>query len=92
VSCIVRKVSCESLHKIDDLFLNNNYYVFIDTLLEVNGAVAYVAQQAWIRNASIRDNILFGRPFDEERYALTLEVCALLPDLQVLSAGDATGN
>lgn len=41
------------------------------TLLEgsiaVSGTFAYVAQQAWILNASLRDNILFGKEFDEER-------------------------
>lgn len=41
------------------------------TLLEgsiaVSGTFAYVAQQAWILNATLRDNILFGKEFDEER-------------------------
>jgi ABC-type transport system involved in cytochrome bd biosynthesis fused ATPase/permease subunit len=54
------------------------------------GSVAYVAQQAWIQNASVRDNILFGKPFDEEKYNSILEACALLPDLEILPAGDAT--
>jgi len=35
--------------------------------LAVDGSVAYVAQQAWIFNASVKDNILFGLPFEEER-------------------------
>lgn len=42
------------------------------TLLEgsisVDGTFAYVAQQAWILNATLRDNILFGKEFDEERF------------------------
>jgi len=52
--------------------------------------VAYVAQQAWIQNATVRDNILFGQPFDEERYDRIVDACALRPDLQILPAGDAT--
>lgn len=56
----------------------------------LQGSVAYVAQQAWIQNATVRDNILFGRPFDEERYNRILDACALRPDLQILPAGDAT--
>jgi len=52
--------------------------------------VAYVAQQAWIQNATVRANILFGKPFDEERYSRILDACALRPDLQILPAGDAT--
>lgn len=54
------------------------------------GSIAYVAQQAWIQNASVRDNILFGKPYDEEKYNSVLEACALLPDLEILPAGDAT--
>ncbi|KAJ1998870.1 hypothetical protein GGI04_004811, partial [Coemansia thaxteri] len=30
--------------------------------------IAYVAQEAWLRNATIRDNILFGEPYDQQRY------------------------
>ena len=52
--------------------------------------MAYVAQQAWIQNATVRDNILFGQPFDEERYNRIVDACALRPDLQILPAGDAT--
>ncbi|KAI8969939.1 hypothetical protein BDF20DRAFT_915834 [Mycotypha africana] len=53
-------------------------------------AVAYVSQTAWLRNASIRDNILFGLPFVESRYKQTLYACALHKDLAYLEDGDAT--
>lgn len=36
--------------------------------VEVVGSVAYVAQTAWIRNASVKDNILFGLPYDAKRF------------------------
>ncbi|GBE87301.1 ATP-dependent bile acid permease [Sparassis crispa] len=54
----------------------------------VPGVCAYVPQSAWLRNASIRDNILFELPYVEERYQKTLEVCALLSDLRILEDGD----
>ncbi|KAJ7485641.1 multidrug resistance-associated ABC transporter [Mycena latifolia] len=54
----------------------------------VQGMCAYVPQAAWLRNASIKDNILFSLPYDEERYQLTLEVCALVSDLEILEDGD----
>ncbi|CAG9462430.1 unnamed protein product [Pedinophyceae sp. YPF-701] len=54
------------------------------------GALAYTAQDPWIQNATLRDNVLMGLPEDEERYAKTLEICALLPDIEVLPAGDLT--
>ncbi|KAH0581287.1 hypothetical protein H2248_012386 [Termitomyces sp. 'cryptogamus'] len=54
----------------------------------VQGVCAYVPQAAWLRNASIKDNILFNLPYDEERYQKTLEVCALISDLEILEDGD----
>jgi len=53
-------------------------------------AVAYAPQDAYIRNGSVRDNILFGAPFDARRYARVLRGCALLVDLAQLAHGDAT--
>lgn len=52
--------------------------------------VAYVAQQPFLQHASIRDNILFGLPYDEERYRTTLYQCALNKDLTILPDGDRT--
>ncbi|RKP08430.1 P-loop containing nucleoside triphosphate hydrolase protein [Thamnocephalis sphaerospora] len=52
--------------------------------------VAYVAQQAWLQNISIRDNILFGQKYDAARYEQVLHACALERDLNALAAGDRT--
>ncbi|KAG6849488.1 hypothetical protein H0H93_008015 [Arthromyces matolae] len=46
-----------------------------------SGGVAYAAQESWVLNATIKDNILFGAPFDEERYE---------KDLELFKAGDLT--
>lgn len=54
------------------------------------GSVAYVPQQAWIQNATLKDNILFGQAPNEEKYQNALEVCALKTDLEVLPGGDQT--
>ncbi|XP_068440085.1 ATP-binding cassette sub-family C member 3 isoform X1 [Clinocottus analis] len=58
--------------------------------ISIRGSVAYVPQQAWIQNATLRDNILFGRSYDEQKYSCVLEACALTPDLEVLPGGDMT--
>lgn len=50
--------------------------------------IAYVPQQSWIQNGTIKDNILFGSELDEKRYQQVLEACALLQDLEVLPGGD----
>ncbi|KAF5658311.1 hypothetical protein FHETE_9965 [Fusarium heterosporum] len=56
----------------------------------LSGSVAYVGQTPWLESASLRDNILFGLPFVEERYNRVIEVCALKKDLEILTDGDKT--
>ena len=51
---------------------------------------AYVSQNVWIENATIRNNILFGLPFYKARYQQTIFACALTKDLEMLTDGDAT--
>lgn len=51
------------------------------------GSIAYVAQQAWIQNLSLRDNILFGKDLINEKYQKILEGCSLLSDLEILVKG-----
>ncbi|KAF9171969.1 Multidrug resistance-associated protein 1 [Mortierella sp. AD011] len=58
--------------------------------VQISGKVAYVPQQAWIVNATLRDNVLFGNDYDEERYRYTLYACGLEPDIAMLPAGDMT--
>lgn len=59
-------------------------------LIEVNGRIAYVPQSAWIINASLKNNILFERPYDEARYNKVLEAANLRSDLALLADGDNT--
>ncbi|KAG1750701.1 ABC protein [Suillus lakei] len=54
------------------------------------GRIGYCPQTAWIQNATLRDNITFGQPFEEDRYWRVVEIACLLPDLQLLPDGDLT--
>ena len=49
--------------------------------VSVSGKIAYVPQTAWIMNASLKENILFGRDFDKKLYNQVIEACALKQDL-----------
>ncbi|KAE9112320.1 Multidrug resistance-associated protein 1 [Phytophthora fragariae] len=62
----------------------------IEGKVSVNGKVAYYAQQPWIQNLTIRENILLGQAFDDSKYQHVLDACGLLPDLEQFPAGDAT--
>ncbi|KAL8874198.1 MAG: hypothetical protein Q9174_000426 [Haloplaca sp. 1 TL-2023] len=53
-------------------------------------SVAYCAQQAWLVNDTIKQNILFASPPDESRYQAVIAACALGRDLEILDAGDQT--
>ncbi|KAG1338494.1 ABC transporter C family member 2 [Cocos nucifera] len=61
-----------------------------NTFVEIRGTVAYVPQVSWIFNATVRDNILFGSPFQPSRYERAIEVTALQHDIDLLPGGDLT--
>ncbi|BGP16287.1 hypothetical protein JCM10213_008267 [Rhodosporidiobolus nylandii] len=61
--------------------------------LDSNGlydGVAYAAQLPWLQHMSIKENILFGAPYEKERYDAVLDACALRADLDMFDAGDET--
>eukprot|EP00029_Vermamoeba_vermiformis_P010609 TRINITY_DN5616_c1_g1_i1.p1 TRINITY_DN5616_c1_g1~~TRINITY_DN5616_c1_g1_i1.p1 ORF type:complete len:1339 (+),score=376.87 TRINITY_DN5616_c1_g1_i1:80-4096(+) len=58
--------------------------------LAVSGSIAYVAQEAFIFNSTVRENILFGKEYDPVKYRQVLEASALMADLSQFTAGDRT--
>ncbi|KAK9891612.1 hypothetical protein WA026_015576 [Henosepilachna vigintioctopunctata] len=58
---------------------------------QVEGGFGFVVQQPWLQRATVRDNILFGKAYDEERYRSVLFACGLEDDINILPAGDLTG-
>ena len=58
--------------------------------ISLNGTIAYAAQNPWILNATLRDNITFGKPFDQEKYDKVIEASQLTHDLAMLDNGDMT--
>ncbi|KAJ3408448.1 hypothetical protein HDV05_004980 [Chytridiales sp. JEL 0842] len=58
--------------------------------IKLYGTTAYMSQEAWILNLTLRENILFGKPMDHSRYQEVIRVAGLQRDLTLLLAGDQT--
>ncbi|EDW01217.1 probable multidrug resistance-associated protein lethal(2)03659 [Drosophila grimshawi] len=58
--------------------------------VELHGKLSYAPQEPWVFQGSIRDNILFVEPYDEQRYRAVVHACQLDCDLALLPHGDAT--
>ncbi|KAI1821823.1 P-loop containing nucleoside triphosphate hydrolase protein [Xylaria intraflava] len=83
LSGTITKPPVPLLHERHDSKANKDNWI-------IPGAVAYVAQIPWIENATFKDNILFDLPYDDYRYKKTIEVCALVKDIEMLADGDET--
>jgi hypothetical protein len=72
-------------------------------VVEIGGQLAYCQQtgrwrnnpteltsSAWIQNTTLRENVLFGREWNEHRYWKSIQDASLLPDLEILPDGDLT--
>ncbi|XP_066489435.1 ATP-binding cassette sub-family C member 9 isoform X4 [Tiliqua scincoides] len=53
-------------------------------------SVAYAAQKPWLLNATVEENIIFGSPFNKQRYKTVTDACSLQPDIDLLPFGDQT--
>ncbi|KAJ5665160.1 uncharacterized protein N7477_007608 [Penicillium maclennaniae] len=62
----------------------------VDPATGLVDSVAYCAQEAWLVNATVKENIIFASPLDEKRYRAVLKACALERDIEILDAGDQT--
>ncbi|XP_053212596.1 ATP-binding cassette sub-family C member 4-like isoform X1 [Panonychus citri] len=56
----------------------------------VSGKKSYSPQEPWTFAGTIRQNILFGRDYNEKRYRKVIDVCSLRKDLKSFPYGDNT--
>ncbi|KAF2157986.1 hypothetical protein K461DRAFT_290245 [Myriangium duriaei CBS 260.36] len=87
LSCVVGRVGAGKSSFLQSI-LGDLYKIRGEVV--VRGKVAYVAQQPWVMNASVRENIVFGYRWDKEFYDRTVKACALLDDFASLPDGDQT--
>ncbi|MGH0129637.1 UNVERIFIED_CONTAM: hypothetical protein FKN15_048342 [Acipenser sinensis] len=85
-SMVQASVSLKRLH----VFLSHEELEEDSVDRKAISGLAYVPQQAWIQNATLRENIVFGQERKERWYQRVVEACALMPDLEILPAGDET--
>ncbi|CAK9798979.1 Probable multidrug resistance-associated protein lethal(2)03659 [Anthophora quadrimaculata] len=58
--------------------------------VKVNGSMSYAGQEAWVFGSTVRQNILFGQPYDRHRYQKVIKACSLLRDFKQFPQGDQT--
>jgi ABC-type multidrug transport system fused ATPase/permease subunit len=56
----------------------------------LRGRVAYAGQQPWIQSGQLRENILFGLPYEKKKYDRVVDACCLIQDFAELPHGDMT--
>ncbi|ODV96481.1 hypothetical protein PACTADRAFT_75600 [Pachysolen tannophilus NRRL Y-2460] len=61
----------------------------IEGSIEVNDSIL-LCGESWVQNATIKDNILFGKEYDKKKYKEVLYACDLTADLKNFPAGDNT--
>ncbi|KAF5296286.1 hypothetical protein FQR65_LT10282 [Abscondita terminalis] len=64
--------------------------VAIDGIVDCYGKLSYASQEPWLFAASVRENILFGQPYNRNRYKQVVQVCALARDFNLFPFGDKT--
>jgi hypothetical protein len=62
----------------------NLFSLQLDGDCTVGGRIAYVPQNPWIQNLPLKENVLFGEAYDEDKYNATIDACALRFDLGIL--------
>ncbi|KAI8146868.1 P-loop containing nucleoside triphosphate hydrolase protein [Fennellomyces sp. T-0311] len=85
-----RKLLCDAWSMEDDNDKDEEQTLYDGVSPTMSNLVAYAAQQPFLRQATIRENILFGNPYEAERYRKVLWQCALVKDLSILPNGDQT--
>lgn len=61
-----------------------------ESSVHVSGTVSLAQQKPWIQNKTLRDNILYNKELDHDKYVDTIQFCELERDLEIMNCGDLT--
>ena len=70
--------------------LTGELYSKLGSEIRLSGSMAYVSQKAWITSKTIKENILFQKPYDEQRYNDSIKYSCMEDDLKILTKGADT--
>ena len=82
--CVVGKVGCGKTTFLQSVMEETQV---MKGNFRVNGSIAYVEQEPFIISASVKKNIMFGRPFDQEKFDDAIKYSCLTRDIQILGRG-----
>ena len=85
--CIVGRVGSGKTTLLNGLI---NECPTVSGKVTVSGKMAYCSQLPWIQNMTVRENILCGEAYDQERYAAAVEACDMSDDMRSFADGDET--
>ena len=88
--CIIGEVGSGKSSLIQAILNNMPVINSKNSKIIINGTISYVGQEAWIQNNTIRNNILFYQPYDQEKYEKIISLCELNQDLNTFIGGDMT--
>ncbi len=86
--CIIGEVGSGKSSLIQAML--NNMISDNSSKIIINGNISYVAQESWIQNNTVKNNILFYRPYEQEKYEKILELCELYQDINTFPGLDET--
>ncbi|XP_065902754.1 ATP-binding cassette sub-family C member 4-like isoform X2 [Dysidea avara] len=62
----------------------------LDGSVDIEGSVSYASQDPWIFSGTVKENILFGKNYDEVWYKKVVECCSLIKDIDEMPIGNET--
>ena len=72
------------------LSLMNEMVSHADTKIAKHGNIAFISQEAFLQNDTIKNNITFSKKFSQSKFDRILDSCQIIPDLEILPGREET--